>query len=391
MPRAVTEFRIIVASPSDAYNARKAAFDVIAELNKSFEIRNVSLRGLGWEEVTPGVAAHPQVLINEQILKEYDILIAIFGTKLGSPTASAASGTVEEIETAIANVNSPMGKYRVQVYFRDRIDSTANLSGEEFKKLLDYRDQLGTRGVLYRLFKDEQDLGQEIRLNLQRSILEFLQGNNVAPTRNASTSADAMAPAPIAGEATEPTPTTEELGLLDHAERAEDAIQAATSSLNRIADLIKEIGDETDKQVAIIEKVTAPGTSAKEQKAVINSFAGFLKLKAVDLKQQAVIARESFTSFVSSMILTARIQREFGNAEKYQSDVSEFLNIAEGALATLAFSREQLVGLRLAVENIPRLTMQFNQAKKELLDALNECLQVFAGAERGIFEITAGT
>ena len=341
--------------------------------------------------MTPGVATHPQVVINEQILKEYDILIAIFGTKLGSPTANAVSGTVEEIENAIANVDSAMGKYRVQVYFRDRIDSTANLSGEEFKKVLDYREQLGARGVLYRLFKDEQDLQQGIRLNLQRPILEFIQDKDPQFSHDSSTPADSMTPAPPVGGETEPTPTTEELGLLDHAERAEDAIQAAVSSLERITNLIKEIGDETDREVEIIEKVSAPGTPAKEQKAVINSFAAFLKLRAFDLKQQAVIAHESFASFVASMIAAAHIQREFSDAEKYRSDVAKFLNIAEGTLTTLASNREGLTTLRTAVGNIPRLTIQFNQAKKQLLDALNECLQVFDGAERGIFEITAGT
>jgi hypothetical protein len=124
MPREVMEFRVIVASPSDVFDTRRAVFDGIHELNRTFEAQKISIRGLGWEEyVTPGIGSDPQNVINNQLLREYDILIAIFGTKLGTPTPNALSGTVEEIEHAIANTESPLGQYRVQVYFLDKIDS----------------------------------------------------------------------------------------------------------------------------------------------------------------------------------------------------------------------------------------------------------------------------
>jgi hypothetical protein len=124
MPRDVKEFRIVVASPSDVFDARKVVFDVIHELNRAFEIQKISIRSLGWEEyVTPGISGEAQDVINGQLLREYDFLIALFGTKLGTPTNSAISGTVEEIERAIANSESEMGNHRLQVYFRDRIES----------------------------------------------------------------------------------------------------------------------------------------------------------------------------------------------------------------------------------------------------------------------------
>lgn len=124
MPREVSEFRVVVASPSDVFEARKAVFEVVDELNRAFEAQRVAVRGLGWEEyVTPGVGAEAQEVINEQLLGEYDILVALFGFKLGTPTRNALSGTVAEVERAIKNLDSPMGKHRVQVYFRDSVES----------------------------------------------------------------------------------------------------------------------------------------------------------------------------------------------------------------------------------------------------------------------------
>lgn len=151
MPRDVLEFRIVVASPSDLFDVRKTVFEVIHELNRALEIQRVAIRGIGWEEyVTPGIGAEAQSVIDEQLLKEYDILIALFGTKLGTPTSSSLSGTVEEIEHAIANTSSAMGKHRVQVYFLDRIERASSISVDEFAAVTNYRKELEPKGVLYR-------------------------------------------------------------------------------------------------------------------------------------------------------------------------------------------------------------------------------------------------
>jgi hypothetical protein len=145
---------------------RKAIFDVIDELNRTFEIQRIAIRGLGWEEyVTPGIGSHAQQVVNEQLLTEYDILIAIFATKLGTLTPNARSGTIDEIEHAIANNKSPMGKYRVQVYFRDKLESTSSLSIDEFKNVIEYREALKPRGILFGMFKEREDLQREIRVN----------------------------------------------------------------------------------------------------------------------------------------------------------------------------------------------------------------------------------
>jgi hypothetical protein len=52
----------------------------------------------------PLLGGHPQRLINAQGVDDSDILFALFalfGSRLGSPTPDAVSGTVEEIERAV--------------------------------------------------------------------------------------------------------------------------------------------------------------------------------------------------------------------------------------------------------------------------------------------------
>ena len=386
MPRDVLEFRVIVGSPSDLFDFRKAVFEVIDELNRAFEVQKIAIRGLGWEEyVTPGIGSEPQNVVNEQLLKEYDILIALFATKLGSPTANAASGTVEEIERAIANKNSPMGQHRVQVYFREKIENISEISIEELGKLLEYREKLKPLGILYGTFSDRGDLQRRIRINLQRSILEYLN-NRTASVQLPS----AMEETEVANEAETSGESGEDLGTLDHLEKAEAAIETANRSIGKMALLIEEIGAETKREVEKIESVSFLNAAAKEKKIAINGFASFLKVKATELSAEANTADENFSAFIDTIVLLAAVDPNRGT-EQYKKDITAFLSAAEETLKRVTESRVSIREFRASVENIPRITIQFNQAKKSLLEAIDKCLAFMDNSERKIFELTAGT
>jgi hypothetical protein len=389
MPREVLEFRVVVASPSDVFDTRRAVFDGIHELNRALEAQKISIRGLGWEEyVTPGVGSDTQNVINEQLLREYDILIAVFGTKLGTPTPNAPSGTVEEIEHAIANTESPLGQYRVQVYFLDKIDSASSISIEELKRVADFRKQLEPRGILYRLFKNNDELQQEIRVNVHRSILEYLKKNPNLPPPNAI----AVVEAPDARiEPKGPFPHDDGDGLLDFQEEAEEAINVAGAAVNRINELILEIGTATNAQTAEIENLSFANSTTKDKKKSINDFASLIESRATSLKQEASIAREYFNLYSQAIISLAALQRQGSNAEQYKNDVAALLKAAEDILATLPANRTSIDGFRSAVRNLPRITSQFNRAKRLLIEALDECTQLFDETERSIYEITEKT
>ncbi|MDK8236494.1 DUF4062 domain-containing protein, partial [Lactobacillus jensenii] len=63
--------------------------------------KQVVLQPWRWETSSvPQLGGHPQSFINMQGVEGSDIVIALFGGRLGSPTPEAVSGTVEEIERA---------------------------------------------------------------------------------------------------------------------------------------------------------------------------------------------------------------------------------------------------------------------------------------------------
>jgi hypothetical protein len=388
MPRDILEFRVVIASPSDVFDARRAAFEAIYELNRSFEAQKISIRAMGWEEyVTPGIGSEAQNVINEQLLRDYDILLAIFGTKLGTPTSTFASGTVEEIEHAISNSGNPLGKYRVQVYFLDKIDSAASISIDELKRVVEFRKQLEPRGVLYRLFKDDNELQQEVRINIQRSILEYLNGRSTPPSTMTT-----LSPNDHANPSSNLTPNSDPFegeGLLDIQEEAEEAIHIAGNAMNRINELIVEIGKETDSQVSDIEKYSMAST--KDKKRSINEYASFIEDRATRLKREAYIARENFSLYSQAIISLAALQRQGGDAEQYSKDLAALLMSAETILSTLPGNRTSIEGFKTAIRNLPRITSQFNRSKRLLIEALDECIILFDQTERSIYEITGST
>jgi Domain of unknown function (DUF4062) len=97
--------RVFVASPGDVQRERESLLGVVNELNRTCD----SLLGQGfvrlelvrWETDTYSDVGRPQAVITEQI-GDYDIFIGILWTRLGTPTGKAASGTIEEYETAYA-------------------------------------------------------------------------------------------------------------------------------------------------------------------------------------------------------------------------------------------------------------------------------------------------
>ena len=95
-----TVYRIMIASPGDVEPERRAAIQVIHDWNAvNSSDRQVVLLPLAWEShASPEMGVRPQQVINNQLLRSSDLLVAIFWTRLGSPTGVSPSGTVEEIQ-----------------------------------------------------------------------------------------------------------------------------------------------------------------------------------------------------------------------------------------------------------------------------------------------------
>ncbi|MCK5270370.1 MAG: hypothetical protein KAJ46_06280 [Sedimentisphaerales bacterium] len=136
MPYSANVYKVMIASPGDVAKERQLAKEVIQEWNDLHsEQTNIMLLPILWEtHSSPEMGDRPQAIINKQILKDADLLIGIFWTRIGTPTSKAESGTVEEIKEHIDADKPAMIYFSKQPVLPDSIDQKQYAKLKKFKE-----------------------------------------------------------------------------------------------------------------------------------------------------------------------------------------------------------------------------------------------------------------
>src|SRR5262245_28955549 len=158
--------KVMIASPSDVYAERQTIRHVLQEWNFSHaEDKNIVLMPVGWEShSTPSMGDRPQAIINKQVLADCDLLIAVFWTRLGTPTGKAVSGTVEEIEEHVK------AKKPAMIYFSSIPVALEGVDIEEYKRLQEFKAQLRERG-LYAEYESAEDFREKLSRQLAQTVI----------------------------------------------------------------------------------------------------------------------------------------------------------------------------------------------------------------------------
>lgn len=136
--------KVMIASPGDVLEERQAIREIILDWNNiNAESQQLALMPTGWDTHSfPLMGDRPQAIINEQVAKGCDLLVAVFWTRLGSPTGDFASGTVKEIESHLR-----LGK-PAMIYFSSKPVRPESVDGEQYKALKSFKDDCRDRGLI---------------------------------------------------------------------------------------------------------------------------------------------------------------------------------------------------------------------------------------------------
>ena len=152
----------MIGCPSDIKKEVCIAKQVIIEWScTNAELHNMAILPLHWStDSYPVIGQHPQKELNHQIVDKSDMLICIFGAKIGTPTDTAESGSIEEIEEHI-KAGKP-----VMVFFRRNID-VSSVNPDELKRLNDFKQKSRTT-CMWAEYQDESDFADVLhkKLNL---------------------------------------------------------------------------------------------------------------------------------------------------------------------------------------------------------------------------------
>jgi len=133
---------IAIASPSDVQPERDAVLRIFTRWNEDND--PITLHPVMWESASvPTLGAHPQQILNQKIIEKSELLVAILWSRLGTPTPTAPSGTVEEIQEFI----SEKGPGRVMLYFCKR-NLPHDIDPAELARLQNFKKEMKLKGLL---------------------------------------------------------------------------------------------------------------------------------------------------------------------------------------------------------------------------------------------------
>ena len=268
--RTAEVLNILIASPSDVTEERDVVERVLHAWNAShFERMGVMLRPVRWEShAYPASGDRPQAIINKQIVESGDILIGIFGYRLGTPTGEAQSGTIEEIEEF-----RKAGKY-VALYFSTadvpRSADRAQLEGLEAYKRQRQKD------TLYFEFEDAAALRDHLTRQLPKIVDEVLR--QLSPASSSERR-------PAAGNQPTPSvsPSQSSLLLADLISELEDNLDCA--SRPRTGDVYRKPSTKTWLENR--NKITLPQDISSEVKNTYNRIGSWADVVASGLNPNA--------------------------------------------------------------------------------------------------------
>lgn len=160
-----TVYKVMIASPSDVNVERNIIRKVLADWNViNSETYEMVLLPVGWEtHISPDMGEPPQSYINKKILKDCDLLIGVFWTRVGTATKNYPSGTIEEIEEHIKTDKPTM------LYFSKKPVELDSTDQDQYNQLKKFKDSCMERGIL-ETFETTNDFSEKLSRQLQIKI-----------------------------------------------------------------------------------------------------------------------------------------------------------------------------------------------------------------------------
>src|SRR6267154_6369174 len=179
MPQQLTRLTVFISCPSDLSAERQVVASAIEGLNRLIEeSHGVIFNVLTWEtDVVPGIGVDAQSVINAQVSGKYDIYIGLLGSRFGSKTSRAESGTQEEFQVAYERYRNSPDSVRVLFYFKSTTaENIYKVDLDQLQKVIAFRKNLGDAGALYFDFSSADALLKAVNDHLRKLVAEQWDG-----------------------------------------------------------------------------------------------------------------------------------------------------------------------------------------------------------------------
>lgn len=363
MAQTITLYKIFVASPSDLNDERGLIEEIVDELNLStFNNSDIKIELVKWEtHVNPGVGKYPQQVINTDINNDYDVFIGLLWSKFGTPTEEYDSGTEEEFYNAYSKYQELPSSVKIMFYFKQAAIPMDKIDTDSIASIRKFKSGLGEKGVLYWDYNTTEEFQKLLRIQLTRKIQEI----HKTETR----------PATLIEKVEEPE--EEELGLLDYMDIGEESFNDIEEILLRMTDAIEWIGkrftertDEINKQTSII-----PEMGNKAKRRLVNAAAIDMQSFNTRLKTEIPLFAETYKTGIDSFSNAIKISIDIQADE--EKDIDNAIESIDSFVDSIEGSNQVCIEFRNSMDEFPRMTKEFNNAKRQGSKILTDLVKEF--------------
>lgn len=366
MPRQEIILQVFVGSPSDVVEEREILESIVAELNKSWS-KNLGLRLelIRWEtDVQPGFGVDPQDVINRQVSDDYDVFIGIFWGRIGTVTKRAQSGTIEEFQRAYKKYKDDESSIDIMLYFKDAALPPSKIDPKQLTELMEFKSTLGELGGLYWEFETTSDFEATLRAHLSA----------VAQKWSKKSSGAFSEVSPEETKSDIELEDEEEYGFLDYLEAFDNLNLDMCSALNHIAEATVKIGENMNNRTKSMTEIGEVIDRSKlaDMKKVMKLASEDMERYATVLNVQLPILSKSRSGGFDALSKALVVYKDFDIDENDLNELDESIRLLIEAAID---SKGGLTQFRDTVKGLPRITTQFNKAKKHVTRSLDSVIK----------------
>lgn len=171
MEKNFTHYYFLISCPGDVQDDVKTIMEVFANVNKNIgEPNRIHLVTLFWKyDAIPATGNSAQEIINQQLLKKADGVIALFWTRFGTPTDKYGSGTEEEIVRAIN------GKKDVLLFYSNKSIGPNKMDDEQYQKVVNFKNRFHG---LFAQYRSKTELKEKLANALTSLVFKYAKEQN---------------------------------------------------------------------------------------------------------------------------------------------------------------------------------------------------------------------
>lgn len=369
MPMSATVLQVFISSTNEMAVERESLLQVIEDLNRYYlRSEGILLWPLQFETDTyPASGPDVQTVVNRQI-GDYDIYLGMLGSRFGSATPRAGSGTEEEFNLARERHRQNPDQVDIMFYFRRRgIDLTVDI--EQLRRVQEFRRRLGPEtGTLYYDFEDVEDFSRHVRLHLQMVIQVWRQRlhSGETPSGLPAQQYDSLSRSDVR---TSEQSGEDEEGFLDLIESAEQRFLAVQEVVQGISSAIAELGETVELRSIQLNEAAELGNRARVV-ALVSQTARDMDAYAVRTEQDLPVFAERYKAVIDTVSQLSNILTEFEALDT--QDILQLIELAEGMRSSLGLAKDGILEFRAAVAAIPRISNAMARSKRRTISTLDK-------------------